>query len=651
MTGNHHFGEARLLSVLKESFEQGPGSRAGYVDLEDTIHEVRRFYEKHGFARADVKGTLRDEPERTVMQLAIQEGPKVSVRKIACAGNTSVRSRFIRRHLLTHKRSLIFFRKGRLLSTELEKDVRAVRDLYISKGFLDVRVTLEQHPYKDTQGGVVLLFRIEEGPRYVIGSTTVRGATSYSEQTLLLAARVRRGTAFTHALLSEGTRRISRFLQDRGHLDCRVESTYTVDADYKVEIVYTVEEGPVYTSAGIVPSGSLHTRLETMVTAADLPKGSRLGPAVLERSRKRLRQLGIFDSIFVKPVPVLEVEGVRAPEGERATPVVVSVRERKRLTSEVGIRYDSDLGMEAFASFSHENLFGRAQKTRLYVMCGQKESQASMHVADPMVAGYGLVGALSGSYKREVLDPYKKETTVVEASIYRTFWDEKLTPSWHIAFEHASSYDIRSSAPDAPLAETTNSIFAGPRIALNFTDDLFYPTRGWHALGGVQSSMRAWGSDANLVRYNLQVKYYVSLAPKWIMATSLALDAIEPFGSTTKVPSTNLLFAGGNNSVRGFPKDSLGPLDDQGRPLGGTTRILANIEVRFPIYRIIHGVMFLDAGSLRNGLDSVDPRLSAGGGIRLHTPVGPIRAEYGYQLKKNPPLSRGEFIVSLGFPF
>jgi len=67
---------------------------------------------------------------------------------------------------------------------------------------------------------------------------------------------------------------------------------------------------------------------------------------------------------------------------------------------------------------------------------------------------------------------------------------------------------------------------------------------------------------------------------------------------------------------------------------------------------LIHGVAFLDVGSLTEGFDEIrfkTFRWATGAGLRLYTPVGPIRLEYGYQLQENPPLNRGEFHFSLGF--
>jgi outer membrane protein insertion porin family len=64
----------------------------------------------------------------------------------------------------------------------------------------------------------------------------------------------------------------------------------------------------------------------------------------------------------------------------------------------------------------------------------------------------------------------------------------------------------------------------------------------------------------------------------------------------------------------------------------------ANVELRYPLYRTIRGVVFLDSGSvwLKNAADPEDEefklRASAGAGVRWTSPIGPLSLDYGYKL-------------------
>ena len=66
------------------------------------------------------------------------------------------------------------------------------------------------------------------------------------------------------------------------------------------------------------------------------------------------------------------------------------------------------------------------------------------------------------------------------------------------------------------------------------------------------------------------------------------------------------------------------------------------------------GVVFYDVGQVYLTIEDMDfagLRHTTGGGLRLITPIGPLRAEYGYKLDREPGESKGEFYLSIGTPF
>ena len=93
--------------------------------------------------------------------------------------------------------------------------------------------------------------------------------------------------------------------------------------------------------------------------------------------------------------------------------------------------------------------------------------------------------------------------------------------------------------------------------------------------------------------------------------------------------------------MRGYAFQELPPLDPNGKPLGGQTALNANIELRYPIYKELRGVAFVDMGQVDPeafSLNLSEMRYSCGLGLRYNTPVGPIRLDVGYNL--NPPTGK-----------
>jgi len=93
---------------------------------------------------------------------------------------------------------------------------------------------------------------------------------------------------------------------------------------------------------------------------------------------------------------------------------------------------------------------------------------------------------------------------------------------------------------------------------------------------------------------------------------------------------------------------------EDGNPAGGNALLLANVEYVRPVTSLLSGVVFIDAGNVwaePDMMDTSEIRWAAGLGVRLNTPAGPLRAEYGWKLDREPGESSGEFFLSFGTPF
>ena len=112
-------------------------------------------------------------------------------------------------------------------------------------------------------------------------------------------------------------------------------------------------------------------------------------------------------------------------------------------------------------------------------------------------------------------------------------------------------------------------------------------------------------------------------------------------------------FAGGGNTVRGYGQDSLGPHDFFGAT-GGNALLVFNQEVRFPIVWRFRGVGFIDAGNVFETVPDIsfaDLAVGTGLGLRVETPVGLFRFDYGFALRRDDDEPTGRFYFSIGQAF
>ena len=144
------------------------------------------------------------------------------------------------------------------------------------------------------------------------------------------------------------------------------------------------------------------------------------------------------------------------------------------------------------------------------------------------------------------------------------------------------------------------------------------------------------------------------------MATRLRAGAIFEVGPTKSLPISDLFFAGGATTVRGYQEQLLGPalLDEDGyksQAIGGKLLYLMNLEFRIPLFWLFVGEIFLDGGNVWREIGDFNPgevKFATGLGLVLLTPVGPVRFDYGIKLnKEETDRTRDAFHFGLYFAF
>ena len=270
---------------------------------------------------------------------------------------------------------------------------------------------------------------------------------------------------------------------------------------------------------------------------------------------------------------------------------------------------------------------------------------AEVNLTQPYIFDTQLDGQVNVSEERDYREAYDSWATKLNTSLVRRY-----TKSFDVRMRYrlAGTHLTRAS-PEADTPDQTLISALGPTATYDKTDDRFLPFKGWRMIGTWEEALRAIGSDVGFHKLEGRTGRFDTVSGFTFFEGVQAGDIFLHSGQTgSSIPIYERYFLGGANTVRGYSERDLGPKDTFGNALGGEAFLVGNIEIRHELYKKIFGVIFLDGGQLYATdpggewpyirLKSIDDlAYGTGLGIRVHTPVGALRLEYGYQINPQEP--------------
>lgn len=154
-------------------------------------------------------------------------------------------------------------------------------------------------------------------------------------------------------------------------------------------------------------------------------------------------------------------------------------------------------------------------------------------------------------------------------------------------------------------------------------DDILFPRQGYRLRGDLRGSHEAVSTSANFLRLELEANRVDSWGEDWRFFSRgrIGVGLVDGFDS---LPASQRFFAGGDQSVRGYSFNNLGPTDAEGNVIGGRHLLFASLEAERRVRRPVALAAFVDAG---NAMDSFGDgvEVSLGLGVNVHTPIGTLR--------------------------
>lgn len=495
--------------------------------------------------------------------------------------------------------------------------------------FYDVRASFESAP-----GGVRVVFEVEEYP--VVTGIIFKGAHSVPVHEYVGRMRVKVGDVLNVNHITEDVRKLPEWvLQEYGisviPVDLRADDFGLVEIELAETIVTEIRI-----------EGNVKTKDFVISRELTLKEGDVLNLNELNRSLRRILMLGFFEE-----VGRAFVDGDKAHE----TILVIQVKERKTGTGSAAIGYSTQDGVIGILEVSEENFLGRAQSIKAHLEIGRNHRVYEVGFFEPYIDSRGtsfgtnLYRRDSSVTKRleDLEDPLEGSRVVVggDVSVGRRFTDD--TTARITLKAQNISYTIEKEQEEHAdqFFKDYNTRTIGLGLATNTTDHPLYPSLGYKNSVNLEVGTTLLGGSSQFSKVQVEHSRFLQVRGGGYV---FAVRGMGGRVLTGRLEENELFRIGGSDSLRGYQRGDAG--------LTGDKVLLFNAEFRFPIVERVQGVVFTDWGRAwdeKETMNITDLRHSYGLGVRLDTPLGLMRFDYGWPQSGTD--RKGSFVFGLGQTF
>lgn len=515
-------------------------------------------------------------------------------------------------------------------------------------GYPDAKLKVRFEPLRQRER-VRLVFVVTPGPRVNIGRVEVAGLPeALAGLAAPLRAKLKTGARCADPTVEQARLDLENALREAGHPRASVRVAAHRVAPDRADLEITAQPGGRYRFAGVRVSGVPDDLARLARRSADIPPGRIYSPARVERARDNLRRLQLFRQIRLRTVPVDSTDA-----DSDSLLVLADLREAKPRTYRLGAGSWSDEPWRLTGFWRHRNLFGGGRSFEISGEISRHLRSLETTLAWPALLTPRSRSELTLGTSWEDEDSYTlTESRLETAHLFPLGSRSTLRLSAELS---SVEYRDRVIDRDAFRADDGMQLVLLGRLYQDRSDDLLDPTRGYRANLDLALSPPGQLSSAPFWSAELDLSAYRPLPGGLVLAARATAGAAGPLGDAVDLLPNRRFYAGGVNTMRGFKRRRLGPLDAAGDPLGGDRLALAGSELRVPVVGPLGMALFVDGGQLKeHGRSQVGDRwrTAVGTGVFVSTPVGPVRLDWAYN-PKQPPAGQPRQVLhlSIGHPY
>lgn len=493
--------------------------------------------------------------------------------------------------------------------------------------------------------GVKIDFAVVTNP--VVRGVVFEGNSVYTSDVLTKYMAIPEGQIMNSVYVGQKVQGINAAYARDGYMLAHVDGI-VVDDNGMLHI--HIVEGIV---EDIIPAGNKKTRNKVITREFVQKVGKPFNKFLVRRSVERVYNLGFFDDVNVRMLP-----GEKDPNN---VIIEIDVLEHKTGTITLGAGYSKSDGLMGIVEFGEDNLRGTGDKFKVHWEIGGKKKYKNYQISylKPWIDHRGTsLGFSFFNREDEYTDydsdgsevaQYNKKSKGFNISFGRQTGEytrdyltlESRSDKYKWDSDDSSGFRYDKGAGQSPAGTSGNGWnnktydFAGmDYVGKNFgrinsitwqkvydsRDNIYEPTRGRRISYTAQWAGHGLGGDFDFYKFTAEMRAYKKIGAKNVLAFRARGGFIQG-----DAPYSQLFTLGGADTLRGYE-------DDQFR---GKNMYNATLEFRFPIVKKVSGVLFTDIGDAWDApnvpwyKNTKSFNYGVGAGIRITTPIGPVKLDYG----------------------
>ncbi len=658
------------LKKAMQSKESGPLSREF---VQGDVIRIIDVYRQHGYYDVHVvPKTIGAKNGRVNLVFEIKEGDKLAVRQIAFDGNAAFSATKLKAVVKTGVTNpLSFILNNDIYDADrIESDRDLIHRYYLAHGFPEMQVSASAN-YDAAQNGVVLTFKIDEGPRYRFGKINIETSVPVVDPAALREAlHTQTGDIFdadavektvgdlAMALAKSGEPFANVLVRSERHPPISSSAPAGQGGVGVIDLVYAIGQGKRLYVERIDIHGNTRTHDDVIRREFDFGEGDAYNRALVDRAERNLKALGYFKFVKITTQP-----------GSAPDRVVLDVTVEEQQTGNFFISggYSTTDGMLASVSISDKNFLGTGDIAKASVTYGQYARGFDLAFTDPWFLGQRLGVGVDLFGKQTFANPNQAYNSSIYGARFSaiTPLNENLSVTWNYSiYNQGLSLDPAIGTVSLPiqLAAQSGSYWVssiGNGVTYSTLDNPKDPTSG--ILAQTNNEFAGLGGAADFAKTTEDVRFYHPIVGDLVGMVRAQGGYVTPWGGQ-QLPLLDGFF-GGPQLVRGFAPNGFGPRDiTPGTTmdnLGGNAYWTTTAELQSPMPFVspdaqLKVALFSDTGSLwatnassvSSLATSLSPsqeiansraiRSSVGASLIWDSMFGPIRVDYAYPIAKEP---------------